>query len=971
MGSRRFISWQCSKGFALHVLDEYSIAKAPSPHLHVAGFEPETPSESISTTTANFLGNQLVKVNNIKCADNERRDLLNIKSLLRDPFDEFSTWNVKEEEDCCKWDGIKCNDQTGHVTELNLAPWGLEGEISPSLFNLTHLTHLYLSFNSFNGTVPESIGYLTELRVLDLSYNSFSGTIPDETIPSEFGNLTNLQSLRLDDLGKCRVENINWLSRLSNLETLNMKGVSLAKADHWVDAIAGLQNLTSLYLEGCNLSQVMHPYSYSSHVNSSSNIRILDLQNNNLNSSMYPWLYPLTSNNRLEYLLLDGNKLDEFPKYLGNLCNLTHLYFNHNSALVRFSDFLKALSAGCTSDTLTNLEASSSHFTGSISDDIQHFSSLERLYLGQNLLNGTISEMLWVLPNLKILNVSSNSLKGTIFGKTGRSMLWYMDFSNNLLQGVLSKSRMSNLSNVAHLDLSSCRLGPRFPKWIQTFKNQTSLIHLNIANTEISDTIPTDFWDTLPSQLTYLNLSSNNIIGKAPDLFSSSHSVSSIDLSSNNFYGPIANVPSTITILDLSKNKFDGGISFLCQLADEHLYYLDLSHNKFTGQIPNCLWNLTKLVVLNLGNNHLFGRLPTSIGSMNELEVLYLYNNGFSGDLPMSLKNCTKLTFLNLGANKFSGNIPVWIGENLLGLYVLSLTSNNFIGPIPLQFCHLVNLQILDLSTNNLNGIIPSCVNNFTAMVQKGFLSTHNIHQYINPMFKSLSIISNSYKVDYADRAMIQWQGNIREFSSNIRLLRSIDLSSNNLTGKIPNELTDLTALLALNLSNNAFLGQIPQKIDHLKELQILDLSSNNISGALPSTMSQINFLNYLDVSYNNLSGRIPRSTQLQSFEPSRYIGNAGLCGPPLTKNCAGDEELQVPATVGEGKGEDEGIDEVEGWFYIGGATGFAVGFGTVCTALLLNRHGRLTFSHFIDTLGAWVNVKVDVVFVAISKGRK
>ncbi|CAH1452787.1 unnamed protein product [Lactuca virosa] len=190
---------------------------------------------------------------------------------------------------------------------------------------------------------------------------------------------------------------------------------------------------------------------------------------------------------------------------------------------------------------------------------------------------------------------------------------------------------------------------------------------------------------------------------------------------------------------------------------------------------------------------------------------------------------------------------------------------------------------------------------------------------------------------------MIQWQGTEREFiRSNMKLLRSIDLSSNNLTGEIPYQITNLDELIALNLSKNALLGKIPWKIGQMKNLLVLDLSRNNFSGEIPSSMSQMASLNYLDVSYNNLSGRIPSSTQLQSFDPSRYEGNLGLCGPPLTKKCTRDEESGIQHSIGESEGE--GIDELDVWFYIGEAIGFTVGFWIACGALLLNRRGRYAF---------------------------
>ncbi|GKE38196.1 leucine-rich repeat-containing protein [Tanacetum coccineum] len=352
-----------------------------------------------NTTTATLFGRQqqLVAAAHVRaahtCIDKERQALLDFKAPIHDPRNMLSTWRHEEEDDCCQWLGVTCNNQTGHVTELDLSQYGFGGEISLSLLNLTYLNHLDLFSNSFHGTISMficSIGSLTSLTYIDLSENKFSGVIPES-----IGSLTSLTFLDLSEnnfSGTIPRE----FGNLTNLEFLNL----------------GLQNLYFLSLVGCDLSHVMHPYSSS--VNSSSSINDLYLDNNNLNSPMYSWLCPLFGK-KLELLLISGNKFD------GNL-----------------SDFLNTLSTSAT--TLEILDASSNQFTGSLSNEIQNFSSLTALNLSSNSLTGDIAEnVLNLSQSIQFIDFSSNKL-GPRFPKWIQTLknLIYLDLSNNSISHTVS-----------------------------------------------------------------------------------------------------------------------------------------------------------------------------------------------------------------------------------------------------------------------------------------------------------------------------------------------------------------------------------------------------------------------------------------------------------------------------------------------------------------------------------------------------
>ncbi|CAK9166029.1 unnamed protein product [Ilex paraguariensis] len=143
----------------------------------------------------------------------------------------------------------------------------------------------------------------------------------------------------------------------------------------------------------------------------------------------------------------------------------------------------------------------------------------------------------------------------------------------------------------------------------------------------------------------------------------------------------------------------------------------------------------------------------------------------------------------------------------------------------------------------------------------------------------------------YIENVMLVTKGRQLGYGCNLKLVRSIDLSSNNLFGSIPVELFGLFGLRFLNVSHNCLVGEILENISGMTTLECLDLSKNDLSGKIPQSMSNLTSLNCLNLSYNYLLGSTPSSTQLQSLSKDSFIGNAKLCGAPLRINCTKDEE--------------------------------------------------------------------------------
>ncbi|KAH7851015.1 hypothetical protein Vadar_006044 [Vaccinium darrowii] len=786
---------------------------------------------------------------NVSCLENEREALIQFKGNLTDKANRLRSWAGK---DCCTWKGVVCSSRTGHVMKLDLRNdfdnfiINMLGGVISSLLELKHLSYLDLSGNNLSSV--DLLGSLKSLRYLNLSSSYWL-----QKVPHNLGNLSRLQYLDLNSPLPSCMGNMTQLTVLELTEN-QFKG----------EIPNSMKNLCSL--------------------------RILDLLGNSFSGEIVSPLYGCIRTSLKELNPERNSFTGQLPNYLGEFKNLERLLIRDNS------------------------------FSGPLPSSLGRLSYLRELGASYNQLNGSIPVGLGLLSNLQILDLSHNSLGGMVYKQhfTTLKSLKELRFSSNSLNISVSSQWVPPFQ-LQILEMGSCTLGPQFPTWLQTQRHVTSL---DMSNASISDIMP-DWFEHMSSCIEQVDLSNNQMRGKLPKFQTKCNDSASFNrvlrLSSNKFDGPLSTLPSSTYYLDLSNNLFSGPIPAgdhnneigLLVLSNNHfsggipvslcnavgISVIDLSKNRLSGRIPRCLGNLGQLIVLDLSNNSLHGQIPNSLGFLQQLIYLHLRNNRFHGELPLSLQNLTSIRTLDLDENSFTGVIPPWIGDKLSDLVFLSLQSNNFYGSIPVQLCHLSALQLLDLAHNNITGDIPSCFHNFTAMAAL----EHNNYDF-NPYYDGSE--------RYEDNILVTMKGRELEYTKILVFVTSIDLSTNGITGEIPEGLTALLGLLNLNLSGNHLTGRIPEKI-----------------------------------------GRIPTGNQLQTLDDwSIYAGNDGLCGAPLTKSCPGDESADDgnrQVLVSEGNKKDCETELL--WFCAGVGPGFVVGLLGFFFTLYFKRKWRHLYFQLVE----------------------
>ncbi|PHT66924.1 hypothetical protein T459_31349 [Capsicum annuum] len=329
-------------------------------------------------------------------------------------YPKTSSWNVSR--DCCSWDGVTCDEMTGHVIELDLSRSQLVVNIdsNSSLFQLSHLQRLDLSKNNFsNSHISPEFGRLQSLR-FSTSYAT-NLTLAAHDFKLLLQNLTQLTELYLSYVNISSTIPLNFSSHLT---TLKLGGTGLYGIIP--ESIFHLPNLEHLTYITVISSAGPIPESLSN----LTSLVSLDLTSNTLNGTIPSWMFshlPL-----LRYLILSDNhfsgQLEDFksnslvwidlsnnqlqghlPNSIQNLVNLTVLYLSFNNF--------------------------SGHVDVILFSDLKHLSDLDLSYNSISLTNDNKVNFTWP-ETLFLLRFAACEVKELGFLRSAKQ-LQELDISNN------------------------------------------------------------------------------------------------------------------------------------------------------------------------------------------------------------------------------------------------------------------------------------------------------------------------------------------------------------------------------------------------------------------------------------------------------------------------------------------------------------------------------------------------------------
>ncbi|MCO5582499.1 hypothetical protein L7F22_036396 [Adiantum nelumboides] len=302
------------------------------------------------------------------------------------------------------------------------------------------------------------------------------------------------------------------------------------------------------------------------------------------------------------------------------------------------------------------------------------------------------------------------------------------------------------------------------------------------------------------------------------------------------WHGVSCSPSQRVVKLELRDADLEGPLMLSTLLAMDMLELLDLSGNRFHGNLTSGVFN-------------------TPSGDCGNLQTVILGNNLIHGSIPSDLLACGTIMKLDLSRADLTGTLSPTFFLKCGSLKWLDLSQNHLTGRLPNAINSCAHLQNLNLSFNSLSGELPADI----LAASSSCKYTNDSSCMPSASLEVLDLTSNNLTGPIPDASSI-CRSCLPASLGALRSIRTLDLSSNHLSGSIPTELANACATLKhLQLSANNISGTIPSSLRACASLQTLSLDKNQLSGSFPGdVVSHLTGLEALALGFNHFTGPFP-----------------------------------------------------------------------------------------------------------------
>ncbi|WCJ32479.1 Leucine-rich repeat transmembrane protein kinase [Euphorbia peplus] len=390
-------------------------------------------------------------------------------------------------------------------------------------------------------------------------------------------------------------------------------------------------------------------------------LRFLDLTNNNIYGSIPEALGNLKN---LEYMYLRENVLGgSIPSSFGNLTSLKALYLRGNFLRGRIPSSLGNLTS------LEDLNLGYNFLDGDIPSSLGSLASLQNMDLFGNMLTGEVPKEFGKLTNLLIMYLGENQLTGLLPLELGYLInLKKLFLGSNNFSGKLPES-YKNLSSMEYFDVTANYLDGQVPSFFSEWENLT---YLNLFGNDFEGNLPVEIFQmsklatlrvsdlrntadfSFPKEANLSNilkliLRNCSINGHIPNYIGKWSQLEYLDLSFNNLIGPIPNSLEHVSKLYLTRNMLGGDLpSWTINTS-----YLDISYNNFQIQPPKYSEHGTSTTIANFLPNRNYTLKKKEKHCDSRYDSLYINCGGREGvfDGQVYYKDVSQKMFYESGEN--------------------------------------------------------------------------------------------------------------------------------------------------------------------------------------------------------------------------------------------------------------------------------------------------------------------------------